>query len=187
MHPKIVLISGKQGSGKSTLANLLAEKARFSFNTVYFYNFADAIYQFHDTLRLEMSRYGLETPDHLQVKDGALLQFLGTEWGRKTYGEDVWVNILKNKVKKFGGNRDLVIVADVRFENEFNAFESALKVRLECDRDIRKARCSQWRQNETHPSETSLDQYAADGKFDLTFNSLEMSPNEIANFILDEL
>ena len=106
------------------------------------------------------------------TKDGPLLQWVGTEFGRNNYGINVWVDILKNKIKKYEAphwselNR-LVIVDDCRFENEFDAFPEALRVRLVCPEEVRKARTESWRDNTNHPSEIGLDAYEAEKKFDM--------------------
>ena len=72
-----------------------------------------------------------------------------------------------------GEEHDLVIVGDCRFENEFMAFPEALRVRLQCPEDIRRKRCSMWRENVEHPSEIGLDRYANEGKFDIYMNTNE--------------
>ena len=100
-----------------------------------------------------------------EKKSSPLLQFLGTEFGRKR-DTDIWVNLAKNKAEQLLKSCQFVAVDDGRFENEFHAFPDAFKIRLECDRDIRKARCDAWRENEFHPSEVGLDEYSKQGKFD---------------------
>lgn len=108
------------------------------------------------------------------VKDGELLQFLGTEWGRKTFGENIWVQLVDRKLVKNSLNLiQYSIIGDTRFENEFDYFPSALRVRLHCYEEIRKLRCSYWRGNTNHPSEVGLDQYEATDKFDLVFDTFK--------------
>jgi hypothetical protein len=50
-----------------------------------------------------------------------LLQTLGTEWGRNNVCEDVWVRVWKARAQK----HDLVVVDDVRFENEAAAVKES--------------------------------------------------------------
>jgi hypothetical protein len=100
-----------------------------------------------------------------EKKSSPLLQFLGTEFGRKR-DTDIWVNLAKNKAAQLLKTSQFVAVDDGRFENEFHAFPQSLKIRLECDRDLRKARCDAWRDDEFHPSEIGLDEYSRQGKFD---------------------
>lgn len=167
---KIVQISGKKGSGKSETQKLLAAAAfqRFKMRVAKI-NYADELYLIHNFALNRLRECGIEIPDdHI---DRELLQYLGTDWGRKNYGPTVWVDMVKNKVgKEKLMHTDLVIIADARFENEFDAFEDSLRVRLVCPEEIRKSRCKKWG-NTLHPSETSLDDYEAAGKFDLYLNT----------------
>lgn len=55
-----------------------------------------------------LPRFGGKTPRHL-------MQTLGTEWGRRTVGSDLWINILREKMPGMGA---LVVVDDLRFPNE---------------------------------------------------------------------
>lgn len=184
---KVVLISGKQGSGKSTLQSALAAtcylRRNLKFEKI---NFADVIYKIHDQALSVLAAHGI---DRGIKKDGKLLQLLGTEWGRTTLGENVWVQCLQNRCKQLAeaGNTDLVVIADARFENEFDGFEDALRIRLVCAEEIRKERAEGWRDTTSHPSETSLDQYEAEGKFDLYFNTGVFDVNTIVEEILPHL
>lgn len=178
MH-KIVMLSGKQGSGKSTLADGLVASASGMGYVPVRTRFAKILYEMHNAAVAVANMYGIEAGP----KEGEMLQWIGTEWGRKLKGEDVWVkalvNDVKNKIKdndsigtiqELGEARLLFIIDDMRFENEFHAFDgsglSTLKVRLECSEEVRKARCSYWRPNTEHPSETGLDLYSENSKFD---------------------
>lgn len=170
---KVVILSGKQGSGKTTLQKALVEawyrKHRKGALVV---NFADIIYQMHDEVLKILHQYW---PDRGLVKDGPLLQMLGTDWGRKTIDEDIWVKCLRRKIEKVfresNSPNDLVIIGDCRFINEFHAFPEALRVRLDASRETRKARVSMWRENEMHPSEIGLDNEALNGMFDMYLNT----------------
>jgi hypothetical protein len=55
-----------------------------------------------------------------------IFQTVGTELGRDTWGDDIWINCLKRKVEGFFARYSsalnvVVIVSDVRFENEVDA------------------------------------------------------------------
>ncbi len=125
-------------------------------------------------------------------KDGDLLQYLGTEFGRKKFGDNVWVDILKKKVIKipgYGTEDLLVIVGDCRFENEFDSLPEAFRIRLECPEEIRKTRTNSWRENTQHPSEIGLDRYAQMGIFDMYANTSPqgISPEGIASLVMAKL
>jgi len=171
---RVVLISGKQGSGKSTTANGLVEKlVANGYPQTRIFKFAGPLYEMHDAVLEVLGKYGIKRPD--LVKDGPLLQVLGTEWGRSTVDTNIWVKCAQNTVQNWFDRRPydsaIAILDDCRFENEFDAFPEALKVRLECSAATRQKRCSMWRENQKHPSETGLDMYAELGKFDVVYET----------------
>lgn len=170
MSYQVVLLSGRQGSGKSTIqAELLGEAKANGFDGAHGFNFADALYSLHDAvLNTLQTKFGVEKRTN---KDGVLLQLLGTEWGRKVYGDNVWVDILKKRIELVAAwpGKQLVVVADCRFRNEFDAFPESLRVRLAAPEAARKLRAQSWRDNTKHQSEIDLDPYEAQQKFDLTF------------------
>lgn len=64
-------------------------------------------------------------------KDGKLLQILGTEWGRETIDQNIWVNLFEREVKRLdaeadeaGRPRPNIFVSDARFTNEFEKLKS---------------------------------------------------------------
>lgn len=192
-HKTVILISGKQGSGKSTLTSLLLEALDGWTCEL---KFASVIYDIHDAARAVLQDLGIDPPPGLEIKDGKLLQFLGTEWGRQTYGEDIWVKCAQAEVAKYFKRQEdtglaeegsAVIVSDCRFKNEFEAFPEALRIRLECPRELRQQRCEQWRDNDKHPSEIDLDTYVAENRFDLVFDTHLDRPEKIVEKILSHL
>ena len=184
----IIMISGPQGSGKTTIMKELKRRAGESGEncTVHELIFADTIYQIHDfAIKLLESR-GIKRDI---VKDGKLLQLLGTEWGRQTIDNDIWVKCLRGQIQAIqenhkDGSNLLFLISDCRFRNEFDGIPEAFRVRLEASKEVRRARCSQWRENDTHPSEIDLDGYAAEKKFDLCVNT-EAELNDCVGFITD--
>jgi hypothetical protein len=172
MRNEIILLSGKQGSGKTTLMEGLSDKAQSAGWKVEKLIFADTIYRIHDFALALLEERGIKRDIK---KDGRLLQLLGTEWGRNTIENDIWVKALQGQIQNIinleNSSDRLFIVSDCRFRNEFDGVPGAFKVRLECDRDIRKERCSQWREDENHISETDLDKYSEEGKFDCYVNT----------------
>lgn len=180
-----VMISGKQGSGKDSLykeledlidescdpgVNMIAKKVRF----------AGPFYEIHDFAREKMRELGFEVLE----KDGDFLQYLGNEWGKSRFGEDVWVKAAHGDISAFAKSLDepddlvgidvfVPVLADTRFLVEVEAFPKAYKVRLECPEAIRKARIlatpgQNWRENTTHRSEIELDDYQGFNKIIFT-------------------
>jgi dephospho-CoA kinase len=170
---EIILLSGKQGSGKTTMAKaiqLVAQKGKWRAITV---NFADVIYEMHDAILAILELYGIKRD---LKKDGPLLQLLGTQWGRKTLGEDIWLRLLQGKIDKLAEQNShyehlLFIVADCRFENEFMGFPTALRIRLVASEDVRKQRCEMWREDTNHQSEVDLDRFSHLSLFDLALQT----------------
>lgn len=162
----IIMISGKQGSGKTSTADALAKSLSSEGFIVYRTRFAKVLYEIHDAVKGVLAQYGVQRP----TKDSRLLQLIGTEYGRETIESDIWVKLMLADIEKRikeGGPVDHVIVDDMRFKNEFHIpYEYAkangheiVRVRLEADRDVRKARCDGWRDTEFHLSETELDDF----------------------------
>lgn len=188
----VFIISGHQGSGKSTLAKALINELYDQGYVPHLVKFADALYEMHDAVLAVLKKFGVERNI---VKDGPLLQLLGTEWGRKNLGEDVWCKIAVQKVQSIldASRRDSVyfactaaiVIDDARFENELDAFPNAYKIRLECPTEVRRARCSMWRENDAHPSETGLDNYAEGREeFDCYINTEEVDSTSFAPSIV---
>lgn len=193
MSYQIVLLSGKQGSGKTSLQNKLwtAWTEGANAQPAHRVNFADIIYEMHDAVRAIGDKYSIP---RIEPKDGPLLQLLGTEWGRNRISENVWVEASKAKMNRLyqqlipSKNMNcLFIVGDCRFENEFDAFPQALRVRLMCRKKTRMDRCSMWRDNDEHPSETNLDNYARRKKFDLYLDTEKVSIESCASLVMTQL
>lgn len=181
---KIIMVSGKQGSGKTAICNnllILAARQNISAHHIIF---ADTIYMIHDYARELLRFRGVERPD----KDGKLLQMLGTEWGRTVIGPDVWVQTLLgtiNNIAPTPKDNHLFVVSDCRFKNEFDGID-AFRVRLEASEEVRRARAHGWRDTTNHVSETDLDEYVEQGKFDMVINTENTDPLEVAMTILKE-
>jgi len=187
----VILISGKQGSGKTTLANNLEKSIKENFSpniVIHQLRFAEVIYKMHDAVRKVGAGYGLKPQ---AIKDGELLQYLGTEWGREKYGINVWVNCLKKKIELFEKSMPsfdhIHIVSDCRVRNEFDLFPDAISIRLECDVGKRIFRCEQWRGNAGHHSEINLDKYSFDNKFDINIDTGKMSEHEAVYKTINKL
>lgn len=180
----ILQISGKQGAGKSTTAHLISNYIS-QREGIYarVFKYADKIYKVHNVIRDCMR----EDYDDIPDLDPELLQLIGTEYGRRI-DKLIWIRITLREITRWfesqGTFPSVAIIDDLRFVNEFHMnYPYVLNVRLECDRDLRKARAEKWRDRENHPSEIELDRYAAEGKFDLLFDSGNMRQIEIAHRI----
>lgn len=187
---QVIMISGRQGSGKSTTSRRVIDELWSAGKQAQHFKFAGALYEMHTAIRGILQRYGV---DELKTIDGPLLQMLGTEWGRKTRGDDIWVRCLLASVKDYWAINPsgIVVIDDCRFENEHKVFYSldnvhVVQVRLTAPRDTRKLRAEKWRDNETHPSETGLDNLD-DSYFDIVADTSLESTGSIVGRILSEL
>lgn len=185
----IVMISGKQKSGKTTTADALSKALVEDGTFVWRMKFASAIYKMHDAARAalrEIDSFNTLGLDYKE-KDGDLLQLLGTEWGRRI-DPDIWVKLAKIWIHSLPYQKDCVVIDDLRFRNEMSIIKEAfgdqvLTVRLTCPEDCRKSRPGYWRDNTDHPSETDLDQWAGEGRFDVLIASSKLTPEQCAHLI----
>ena len=195
MKKIIILISGKQGSGKTTLAKSIRDYFRKEKGWLTKrFRFAQPIYEMHDAVWKVMNEYGFERKS---IKDGPLLQLLGTEWGRETIDVDIWVKCCQNsinqhfkRVKNFNCyevDGCLITIEDARFENEFEGINFTLSIRLNADEKIRRERCEAWRENIEHRSEIGLDEFDSSNKFDLYIDTGILSKEESCNTAITAL
>lgn len=91
------------GSGKDTACDYLISKhggVKLSFSE-----------PLYDIMRYAQSVVGIP-----HSKDRRFLQMVGTEWARDTIGENVWVDLVRNKIKELPDQN--IFISDYRFPNE---------------------------------------------------------------------
>ena len=124
----IIGITGKAGSGKDTLASYLesqgfiklsfgsAVKDIVSIVTGWPRDFVEGINE---------ERQLRETLIHPEYNKTCreMMQFIGTDLFRKQLNDNIWVNIIKNKIESDKINNKFVIT-DVRFDNEAQMIKS---------------------------------------------------------------
>lgn len=151
----IIGISGKKQSGKDTVFEFA--KKHITKGTVLKFAFADGVKE-------ECSKAAGVTVEHMEShKDifRKLYQFWGTEFRRGFYGNDYWVNYLRNKILSNAiiqkdesdnlGKGVIVFITDVRFKNEADWIKSVggflIRInRIDSSKDL-------------HQSEIELDEY----------------------------
>lgn len=130
---KLIGFTGTMGAGKSTAIETLLE----SDLTVGHYNikFAQPLYDIQELVYKRIERT-YQRPDSF-VKDRKLLQWLGTDWGRDTIRESIWVDLWQEEVKYAQENYSWATITcdDVRFDNEADRFKSLGGVLIKLVRD----------------------------------------------------
>jgi hypothetical protein len=109
----IIGLTGKARSGKDTAAAYLAEN---SFEHYWFSkpmkDACRAIFGWDDGHLYGDLKEAVDTRFGCSPRQA--LQTLGTEWGRECIGENLWVDIAKDRMIK----ADNIVISDVRFDNE---------------------------------------------------------------------
>lgn len=131
----IIAFTGKAGVGKSTAIDAL--KTVSGGRAVCGTKFAAPLYQIQEQIYRIVAPAYQRPPDF--VKDRALLQWIGTEWGRGKLRESIWVDLWKARVDLLRSrDADLIVACDdCRFDNEAEAVKSigGVIVRLTSKRD----------------------------------------------------
>jgi hypothetical protein len=117
IHP-VIGIAGRARAGKSTAAELLLRMGAGK----YLYSFADplrAMLKAGLGIDLDNPYWAMRKEDPMPEFGGhsprALLQSLGTEWGRQMVDSNLWLTLAAKALRQRGPG---MIIADVRFDNE---------------------------------------------------------------------
>lgn len=116
---KILALAGPKGVGKTTTARILKHSSPI-FSAAAIKSFAGPLKDMLQTILppeaftaegKEDAVYGLcgRTPRYL-------MQTLGTEWGRKIVGEQVWLETMRRQIASSPAK--VIIIDDLRFDNE---------------------------------------------------------------------
>jgi hypothetical protein len=105
----IIGICGPKGVGKSFVANQL--------NWV----LGGRVLSFADPIKGALAAIGVDFSDKEATQEPfgksprQMAQTLGTEWGRRLVNQNIWVDLMINRINSTGEH---VIIDDVRFDNE---------------------------------------------------------------------
>ncbi len=159
-----IAIGGRIASGKTTAADALVrelEYEKFSLATP----LKELAAKIIDWLETQDVFFDPEDPfelkDKKHPKGRAFLQYLGTEAMRGTTLPDLWERVLLHRI----GSRENVVVDDLRFRSEAEAFLSAgfLLIKIVTPDDVRLERIDRLypgvQTTLGHVSETDLDQW----------------------------
>lgn len=171
----IIGISGKAEAGKTTFANFLKQALERKHYRVLLINYGDYvkfIAEKYYNWNGNKNEYGR-----------ALLQHIGTEQGRISVYENIWVDMVIRTVQVAERDYDIAIIADCRFQNEFDRWNDfdydIMKIRIERPEYENKLTEEQRK----HSSETSLDNYDFDATIinNGNLNELEDLAESFAN------
>lgn len=155
----LIGLSGYARSGKDSVANILVKNYGYE-RRAFADKLRDVLYKLNPIVspsdrRLQdvIDELGWEGSKKSEYNDEirTLLQRLGTEAGRQTLWDSIWVDAAMHDV----GPKDKIAFADVRFPNEADAVRDAGGIVVRVERPGIEAA-------NTHASETSLDNYYFD-------------------------
>lgn len=112
----LIGLTGKKRAGKDTFAKAAKELIGDSVQTVSFASPIKEITKILFDLTDEEIEKNKEKPILYDVSPRVFMQQFGTELCRNLFGEDIWVDLLFNKINKM--NKEIIIITDVRFNNE---------------------------------------------------------------------
>lgn len=144
---KIIGISGKKKSGKDTIANIIC-----AMN-----DGVNIKYAFATELKKEVAHACNCSVTFIDTNKDLfrpILQWWGTEYRRNLFGRDYWIRKMRAALEHMKENGvNLVVIPDVRFENEFEFIKYELKAPV-----YRVERISNFTNGyDIHPSEIALD------------------------------
>lgn len=112
----LIGFNGNMGVGKSTAIQAL--KDHVFPREVHLVKFAQPLYDMQEFIYRRIS--SVHTRPASFIKDRKLLQWLGTDWGRDTISQSLWVSIWKAEVQAIRERSPgaIIVCDDVRFDNE---------------------------------------------------------------------
>lgn len=117
---RLIGIAGPAGCGKDLAASFL-EARRIGFADPLYAGLATMLGVTEARLRDRASK---ERPLVGEASPRRLLQTLGTEWGRRCIGPDLWVDLARRAWRETLARGGSVVLPDVRFANEADAIRA---------------------------------------------------------------
>lgn len=122
---KLLAFTGRAGSGKSTALECLKD---IQHHPLALKKFASPLLDMQEMIYARV-RSVYQRPANF-TKDRTLLQFLGTDWARKTISDTIWVDLWKQEIERFHNAANnlavepIFVCDDVRFDNEAETVKS---------------------------------------------------------------
>jgi hypothetical protein len=124
----LIGLCGPAGAGKNTVAEFLVDSDGCTFRQI---AFADPLYQCISTItglsigRLQDRAVKEAVIPWLGKSPRQMLQSMGTEWGRNSVHDEIWIRIALERAKPELAAGRGVVITDVRFDNEAQAIIDA--------------------------------------------------------------
>lgn len=147
----IIGFSGGMGSGKSTALKILVAAG---LKNVELIKFAQPLYDMQEQIYRRIKSVYTRPEDF--KKDRKLLQWLGTEWGRGTISESLWVDIWKADATQAMMQGFNVVCDDVRFDNEAKTIHDLGGIVIQLTRKDNTVKAEGGEGLLNHPSESGL-------------------------------
>lgn len=146
---KIVLIIGHINTGKTTVANYLCEK--YNFKRI---SLGDGVKEFTVKMFEILNSTGF-THENIKLEDlnnrdkkeryRTLMQQISTDCVKKVISENVWIDIVKQKI--INSKHENIVIDDIRFKNELfelsNLNKNVLIIKLTRDCEIKSEHISE--------------------------------------------
>ena len=185
---RLIGLTGPAGCGKSTIAQaiVLHENDLCYWKDAARHRFAGPLKAMLRTLGLTEAQVDgdqKETPCELLggKTPRAAMQLLGTDWGRNMIGPDLWVRATMLRVDADLAEGKLVVIDDVRFDNEVTAIHERGGIVVKLVRDTHEPLLAQYRAAQ-HASEAGVSPHLVD-----VIVPNQDAPDAVARFILNQL
>jgi hypothetical protein len=181
---KVILVNGKKRAGKDYCAKLLKNRFRelgykadclsfaFPLKNIICKSFEITFDELED---LKNDAEEIVVNGDIMTNFRRLLQMFGTEGMKSVFGDSVWVDIVREEVKK--SDQDFIIVPDFRFKIEADVGDYTICVK-NYGNDTSHA--------DTHASENELNDWNFDFVVDNTgYRDISNEIDDLANKILN--
>lgn len=147
MDKKIIALTGTKTVGKTTIAKAIQAWAINSKIVSFATPIKEMLWQMGVSYEALNGKEKESIIDPLGKSARELMQSLGTEWGRQTVNENIWVFAMQKQIERM--SEDIIIIDDLRFPNEANWVLVNRGIIIELKRD--GVEC-----NDNHSSEQPL-------------------------------
>ena len=178
----VIQLSGKKRAGKDTIANMFKTSLESYGKSVEVMAFAEPLKDIVatilgitkeqlDVMKNNTDTYKIKIPMLNHITDTrTLLQKMGTEASKKWFGDNVWVNLLKDRIST--SDADYIIITDTRFICEVLSEALTIRVNSNMTNSL-----------DIHPSETELDDY--EFNITITNNDYSIEQQDIDKIVSD--